>query len=445
MSRSGNGRYDAIVVGGGHNGLTAAAYLARAGLQALRARAARAARRLLRHRGDRPRLPRLHHVLHREHAAPRGDPRPGAQRPRPAHGALRSAGCRCRSPTATSSRGGPTRSELDAELRRHSSRDADTFRARGRRSSSGWRATCSRSSSSRPPTCTPLASQASCEAVPRRPAFPQASPATRSARWSHFSPAASATSSTATTSRRRSRRCSSPTTSTASTAAPTSRARRSACCSTCSPAATTRSRASTGHVIGGMGAITQAMAAACRQLGRRDPHRRAGGAHRRARTARARGVVLEDGDEIEAPLVLSNADPKRTFLGLVERGRAPRRSSAPPIARHQDGRAPAPRSTSSSPRSRVVTGMPRDADALRARALHAGAVAGVRRARATTRPSAARSPRSCGSTASWPRTWIRTLAPAGPPRHDLLRPVRALPAEGAAPGTRTGSCWATAW
>ena len=28
---SGNGRYDAIVIGGGHNGLVTAAYLARAG------------------------------------------------------------------------------------------------------------------------------------------------------------------------------------------------------------------------------------------------------------------------------------------------------------------------------------------------------------------------------------------------------------------------------
>jgi phytoene dehydrogenase-like protein len=33
---------------------------------------------------------------------------------------------------------------------------------------------------------------------------------------------------------------------------------------------------------------------------------------------RARGVVLEDGTEIAAQIVLSNADPKRTFLRLVE-------------------------------------------------------------------------------------------------------------------------------
>jgi phytoene dehydrogenase-like protein len=72
-----------------------------------------------------------------------------------------------------------------------------------------------------------------------------------------------------------------------------------------------------GHVIGGMGAITQAMAAAVREAGgeirvsspvaRVDVH---GG--------RAVGVVLDDGTELPAGAVLSNADPKRTFLGMVD-------------------------------------------------------------------------------------------------------------------------------
>jgi phytoene dehydrogenase-like protein len=35
------------------------------------------------------------------------------------------------------------------------------------------------------------------------------------------------------------------------------------------------------------------------------------------RNGRARGVALEDGTEIRAKVVLSNADPKRTFLGMV--------------------------------------------------------------------------------------------------------------------------------
>jgi phytoene dehydrogenase-like protein len=71
-----------------------------------------------------------------------------------------------------------------------------------------------------------------------------------------------------------------------------------------------------GHVIGGMGAITQAMAAAVRRAGGEirtsSPVARVG-----VRSGRATGVVLEDGVELTARVVLSNADPKRTFLGLV--------------------------------------------------------------------------------------------------------------------------------
>jgi phytoene dehydrogenase-like protein len=38
---------------------------------------------------------------------------------------------------------------------------------------------------------------------------------------------------------------------------------------------------------------------------------------------RAYGVALADGEELHAPRVLSNADPKRTFLGLLEAGDLP--------------------------------------------------------------------------------------------------------------------------
>jgi phytoene dehydrogenase-like protein len=77
-----------------------------------------------------------------------------------------------------------------------------------------------------------------------------------------------------------------------------------------------------GHVIGGMGAITQAMAAAGRGLG---VAIRTGAPVARVlvRDGRARGVVLEDGTEIAARTVVSNADPKRTFLGLVEKDHLP--------------------------------------------------------------------------------------------------------------------------
>ena len=71
-----------------------------------------------------------------------------------------------------------------------------------------------------------------------------------------------------------------------------------------------------GHVIGGMGSITQAMATAARAFGA-EVRTNAPVLQIDSRHGRARAVVLEDGTEIRARVVLSNADPKRTFLGLV--------------------------------------------------------------------------------------------------------------------------------
>ena len=77
-----------------------------------------------------------------------------------------------------------------------------------------------------------------------------------------------------------------------------------------------------GHVIGGMGAITQALA----QAGRKryvEIRTSASVARIAVRNGRAHGVVLDDGTGITAGVVLSNADPKRTFLGMVESGELP--------------------------------------------------------------------------------------------------------------------------
>jgi len=71
-----------------------------------------------------------------------------------------------------------------------------------------------------------------------------------------------------------------------------------------------------GHVIGGMGAITSAMAQSARDKGARILTE-APVAEIRVRGGAAIGVALEDGREFDAPLILSNADPKRTFLKLV--------------------------------------------------------------------------------------------------------------------------------
>jgi phytoene dehydrogenase-like protein len=77
-----------------------------------------------------------------------------------------------------------------------------------------------------------------------------------------------------------------------------------------------------GHVMGGMGAITQALASAGRKLGVEirtvSPVARID-----VRDGRARGVVLDDGTEIRARIVLSNADPKRTFLKMVAASELP--------------------------------------------------------------------------------------------------------------------------
>ena len=77
-----------------------------------------------------------------------------------------------------------------------------------------------------------------------------------------------------------------------------------------------------GHVMGGMGAITQALAASGRKLGV-EIRTSAPVAQIEVRDGRARGVVLEDGTEIRARIVVSNADPKRTFLKMVAASELP--------------------------------------------------------------------------------------------------------------------------
>ncbi|MGH9797650.1 MAG: phytoene desaturase family protein, partial [Candidatus Polarisedimenticolia bacterium] len=74
-----------------------------------------------------------------------------------------------------------------------------------------------------------------------------------------------------------------------------------------------------GHVHGGMGTITRALADACRAHGATV---RTGAEVVRilVENGRAAGVALAGGEEIRARLVASNADPKRTFLKLLEPG-----------------------------------------------------------------------------------------------------------------------------
>jgi phytoene dehydrogenase-like protein len=71
-----------------------------------------------------------------------------------------------------------------------------------------------------------------------------------------------------------------------------------------------------GHVMGGMGSITQALAAAGKKLGV-EIRTSASVAQIEVRDGRACSVVLEDGSEVRGRMILSNADPKQTFLKMV--------------------------------------------------------------------------------------------------------------------------------
>jgi phytoene dehydrogenase-like protein len=73
-----------------------------------------------------------------------------------------------------------------------------------------------------------------------------------------------------------------------------------------------------GHVIGGMGTISRAIAAAGREHGMQI-RTNCEVAAVTVDTGRATGVALAGGTELAADVVLSGADPKRTFLHLVQK------------------------------------------------------------------------------------------------------------------------------
>jgi phytoene dehydrogenase-like protein len=84
----------------------------------------------------------------------------------------------------------------------------------------------------------------------------------------------------------------------------------------------TGKRGAWAYVRGAMGSVTQALAKVARTLG---VEIRTGAEVGRVcvQDGRATGVATVDGEEFQAPLVLSNADPKRTYLRLVERAELP--------------------------------------------------------------------------------------------------------------------------
>ncbi|MGH9334251.1 MAG: phytoene desaturase family protein, partial [Vicinamibacteria bacterium] len=81
------------------------------------------------------------------------------------------------------------------------------------------------------------------------------------------------------------------------------------------------------------------------------------------RDATCAGVVLEDGIELSSRIVLSNADPKRTFLGLVDAKSLPEDFRSAVAGIKMDG--PSAKVNLVLGEEPKVTGMPKDADANR--------------------------------------------------------------------------------
>lgn len=116
-----------------------------------------------------------------------------------------------------------------------------------------------------------------------------------------------------------------------------------------------------GHVIGGMGAISDAMANACRSVG--VTFLTSAAVERIVSdNGRATGIRLSNGDEYAAEIVVSNADPKRTFLKLVEPSELDPDFIRQVRAIHMDG--PAAKVNLVLAEEPRVTGMPADAPAL---------------------------------------------------------------------------------
>jgi phytoene dehydrogenase-like protein len=77
-----------------------------------------------------------------------------------------------------------------------------------------------------------------------------------------------------------------------------------------------------GFQRGGTGAISESIASAARAHGA-EIRTDAAVAQLLVRDGRTNGVVLENGDELHAPVVVSSLDPRRTFLQLVDRKALP--------------------------------------------------------------------------------------------------------------------------
>ena len=164
-----------------------------------------------------------------------------------------------------------------------------------------------------------------------------------------------------------------------------------------------------GHVLGGMGAITQAMARGRARVRRRDPAPARPWPASTCATAARAASISRTATDIAARVVVSNADPKRTFLGLVDAAALPEEFRRAIAGIKMDGPcAKVNLVLSEEPR---VHGMPPEFTTPQRSLFTLVPVARVRRALLRQSPGAARSRRSSGSTASSRPTSTRRWRP----------------------------------
>ncbi len=433
MSATKRASYDAIVVGAGHNGLTAAAYLARAGLSTLVLERRAIVGGACVTEEIAPGLPGLHDVVHREHAAARGDPGPRPRRPRPADGALRSRRSWCPFRDAPSPPWWPERERRSAEL--------ESFRSRtlGRSSARRRRAQAARPLS--PAVLPRAASGPGCPGARRNPRGPARRQALSRDLGRRDRPHGLVSDREPRRlprpqlrDPRRSRRSFSPTTSTASTADRTRRA---------------RARAPLPSPLGRRARAPGLLRPRDRRHGR--DHAGDGG---------GRPAVRSRDRDRTRPSPASTSATDAPAASCSRTARVPRPAWCSPTPTRS-----APSSASWTRRRcreefrRAIDGIKMDGPCAKVnfvlseeprRPRHAARLHDPQRALFTLVPSlefaercynisrTGRSRRSSGWTASSRPTSTRARA-RGPPRHDVLHPVRALPAEGRHLGREAGA------
>ena len=178
-----------------------------------------------------------------------------------------------------------------------------------------------------------------------------------------------------------------------------------------------------GHVMGGMGSITQALAAAGKKLGV-EIRTSAPVAQVEVRDGRARSVVLEDGTELRARMILSNCDPKRTFLKMLDAKELPEDFLAAVRGIKMAGTVR--ESKFCALRGAALHGHIAAGHAAGAHVLHAGSVAGVCRALLRHRQVRRDSRRTVGRLRGVVERG-RLAGSAGQTHSDLLCAVCALP------------------